>query len=304
MRVVALAGGTGSAKLLRGLSNLRVNLTVVGNVGDNIWMHGLYICPDLDIAMYTLAGIADKKQGWGIEGDTYEFLSQLRSLGEETWFKLGDRDLATHVIRTKLLKDGKTLTEVTETLRKELRVEEFLLPATDDPLETRIATPAGLIHLQEFWVRDHGRPRVTGVVYDGSSKAMPTERATKAITDADRVVICPANPVTSIGPMLALPGFVESLSTTAARVTALSPMLGRAPFTGPAAKLLRAVGVRSDSLGVAKQYAAFLDAIIIDRRDASLMTRVEELGVACLISSTRIRDGGDEIRLARELLEA
>jgi len=304
LKVVALAGGTGSAKLLRGLSSLRVKLTIIGNVGDNIWMHGLYICPDLDIAMYTLAGIANREQGWGVEGDTFEFLSDLGSLGGETWFRLGDRDLATHVIRTKLLKDGKTLTEVTETLREELGVREVILPATDDPVETRIATPAGLIHLQEFWVRDRGRPRVTGVVYDGASKAAPTEQATRAIADADRVVICPANPVTSIGPMLAIAGLVESLSKTPARVTALSPMIGRAPFSGPAAKLMKAVGVRTDSVGVAERYSGFLDAIIIDRSDAALGRTVERLGVACEVSDTSLRDERDGARLAGELLEA
>lgn len=304
MKVVALAGGTGSAKLLRGLSALGVDLTVVANVGDNVWMHGLYVCPDLDIAMYTLAGLADRRQGWGIEGDTFRTLAQLGQIGEPTWFALGDMDIATQIVRTKMLREGLTLTSITEKLRIAFHVAQTILPLTDDPVESRILTPAGYAHLQEFWVRDRGRPVVRGVTYKGASRARLSEDVGKAIERADRVVLCPANPVTSIRPMLAVPGFSIGLSRTKARVTALSPMVGRAPFSGPAGKLMKAVGMRPDSVGVAQMYSEFLDSLIIDRSDAGLAAEIEELGIKCTFSDTLMRDRSDEERLSKELVEA
>ena len=304
MRVVALAGGTGSAKLLRGLSALDVDLTVVANVGDNFWVHGLYVCPDLDIAMYTLAGLANRRQGWGIEGDTFRTLAQLGQIGERTWFALGDMDIATQIVRTRMLREGLTLTSVTERLRKAFRVVQVILPLTDDPVETCILTPAGYVHLQEFWVRDRGRPAVRGVAYRGSSQASFTEEVERAIKRADRVVICPANPVTSIGPMLAVPGFSRRLSRTKARVAALSPMVGRVPFSGPAAKLMKAVGMRSDSVGVAQMYSEFLDSLVIDRSDEGIAGQIEELGIKCVPSDTLMKDRSEEKRIAKEMLEA
>ena len=304
MRVVALAGGTGSAKLLRGLSALDVDLTVVANVGDNFWVHGLYVCPDLDIAMYTLAGLANRRQGWGIEGDTFRTLAQLGQIGEPTWFALGDMDIATQIVRTRMLREGLTLTSVTERLRKAFRVVQAILPLTNDPVETRILTPAGYVHLQEFWVRDRGRPAVRSVAYSGSSQARLSEEVERVIKRADRVVICPANPVTSIGPMLAVPGFSRKLSRTKARVAALSPMVGRVPFSGPAAKLMKAVGMRSDSVGVAQMYSEFLDSLVIDRSDEGVEGEIEELGIRCVPSDTLLTDRSEEKRVAKELLEA
>lgn len=304
MRVVALAGGTGSAKLLRGLSALDVDLTVVANAGDNIWVHGLYVCPDLDIAMYTLAGLANRSQGWGIEGDTFRALAQLGRIGEPTWFALGDMDIATQIARTRMLCEGLTLTSVTERLRKAFHVAQAILPVTDDPVETRILTRAGSVHLQEFWVRDRGRPAIKGVAYNGTSQARFTREVEKAIKRADRIVLCPANPVTSIGPMLAVPGFSWELSQTKARLTALSPMVGRAPFSGPAAKLMRAVGIRTDSVGVAQTYSEFLDSLVIDRSDEGLAGEIEELGIKCIPLDTLMRDRSDEKRVAKELLKS
>jgi LPPG:FO 2-phospho-L-lactate transferase len=303
LKVVALAGGTGSAKLLLGLSDLGPDLTVIANVGDNAWMHGLYVCPDVDIALYTLAGIADEARGWGVKGDTFESLAQLKRLGAETWFALGDRDLATHIRRTELLGHGMSLTEATDDLRNKLHVASRVLPATDDPVETQIRTPRGLLHLQEFWVRERGRPRVTGVTYRGSRRAKPTEDVVHAVQRADRVIVCPANPVTSIGPTLAIPGFIGVLERSGVRSTALSPMLGSAPFSGPALKLMKAVGLRPDSLGVAERYSSFLDAIVIDRSDGRLAAGIQDLGLECRLSDTRISSVGDARRLARELLE-
>jgi LPPG:FO 2-phospho-L-lactate transferase len=304
LKVVALAGGTGSAKLLRGFSRLGVDLTVVANVGDNFWVHGLYVCPDVDVAMYTLAGVADPRQGWGVVGDTYEVLSQLKRLGEPAWFKLGDRDLATQVVRTMMILEGRSLTAVTDHLRRSFKVAHPLLPVSDDPVETHILSPGGLQHLQEFWVRRGGRPRVEGVVYAGASSARPSEKVCKAIEAADRVVVCPANPVTSIGPMLAIPQFVDELILAKARVTALSPMVGRAPFSGPAGKLMRGTGERPDSVGVANLYRRFLDSIVIDSKDSGMKAQIEALGVKVLLSDISLDGPEGELRLAQELLAA
>ena len=303
-KVVALAGGTGSAKILRGLAALDVDLTVLGNVGDDYRFYGLPVCPDLDIAMYTLAGVADNARGWGIGGDSFAALKQLSGLGLETWFRLGDMDMAVQVFRRSLIDSGMTLTEATDSLRRALGVSASILPVTDDPLETHIITPRGSLHLQEFWVRERGRPHVVGVEYRGSRSASLTREAKGAIRAADRVVVCPANPVTSIRPMLAVRGTLGALAKSQARISALSPMIGQAPVSGPAAKLMKACGVRVDSVGVAKLYSAFLDSIIIDGSDKEMKEEIESIGVECRLSSTFIRGSADEVRLARELLSA
>jgi LPPG:FO 2-phospho-L-lactate transferase len=304
LKVVALAGGTGSAKLLRGLASLECDLTVVANVGDNVWMHGLYVCPDVDISIYTLAKVADRARGWGIEGDTFTVLKQLGALGEETWFALGDRDLATHILRTRALRGGRTLTQATKELCRAFGVSARVLPATDSPLETRILTTEGEMNLQEFWVKRRGRPHVEGIRYAGAATAPVTVDVERAIGAADSVVVCPANPITSIGPILAIDGLRESLARTPARVSALSPMVGNAPFSGPAAKLMKASGTSPDSLGVAALYLGFLDAMIINRTDRSMAARIQRLGVRCHLSDTELRSSAAERRLAVELLTA
>jgi len=304
MRVVALAGGTGSAKVLRGLYRTETDLTVVANVGDNIWMYGVYVCPDIDIACYTLAGVADRSRGWGIAGDSFEALGSLRRYGEAAWFMLGDRDLATSLRRTKMIREGATLTEVTDSLRKALGLKCRVLPVTDDDVATMITTPAGDLHLQEFWVKEKGLPRVLKVWYRGARSARMTPQVESALEAADRVIICPANPISSIGPMLATPGFTGLLTSSRARVVALSPMEGRNPFSGPAGKLLKAVGVREDSIGVAELYSRFLDGIVISRRDSAMKRKIESLGIDCALSDTLLSSSEDELRLARELLEA
>jgi LPPG:FO 2-phospho-L-lactate transferase len=304
LKVVALAGGTGSAKLLRGLLRLGVDLTVVANVGDNIWIYGVYVCPDIDIACYSLAGIADAAKGWGIEGDTFEVLRSLEGRGVESWFRLGDRDLATCMQRTEMMRAGATLTDATDSERKSLGLKCRVLPVTDDSVETRIDTSKGDIHLQEFWVKEKGRPRASGVRYKGARNSRVTPQVVSAVSRADRVVICPANPVTSIGPMLAVPGFARLLSQSKARVVALSPMEGSAPFSGPAGKLMKATGTRQDSVGVARFYSTFLDGIIISEGDLGLRRDIKTMGVTCLTSNTRIESPKDELRLAKELMRA
>ncbi len=304
MKVVALAGGTGSAKLLRGLNSAAVDLTVIANVGDNAWMYGVYVCPDIDVACYSLAGVADRERGWGVAGDTFEVLKALRLLGVDTWFTLGDRDLATCLARTEMVRQGKTLTEATDAERKSLSLRCDVLPATDDALETRILSDRGDLHLQEFWVRDKGRPRVMGVRYRGASRARVTRQVREAIADADRVVLCPANPVTSIGPILAIPGFRALLAHSKAPKVAVSPMEGKAPFSGPAGRMMKAVGAGQDSSGVAALYEGFLDAILISKKDSALAKGIEASGVRCLLTNTRISSQEDAARLAKEVLRA
>ena len=303
MKVVALAGGTGSAKLLRGLARLRVDLTVVANVGDNFWVYGLYVCPDVDIATYTLAGVADPR-GWGVAGDTFRVLGGLARLGEETWFRLGDRDMAVCLLRTEMMKEGRSLTDATLVIAKSLGVKSRILPATDSPLETRIETPAGDLHIQEFWVRERGRPRVLGVRYRGAPRAKLSPEVAAALGEADRIVVCPANPVTSMGPTLAVGGFRELVSRAGARVVALSPMVGAAPYSGPAGKLLKAMRSRPDSYGVARLYHDFVDCMVISEDDASLEGKIRALGMECLTADTLMKGPGDELRLAKVVVES
>ncbi len=271
---------------------------VVANVGDNFWMSGLYICPDVDTAMYTLAGVSDTVRGWGVRRDTFRTLDQLGRLGGETWFQLGDRDLATHLYRTQMLKQGSNLTKITATLCKSLGVRQRILPSTDSDVETRIRTTSGEMHLQEFWVKHGGRPRVTGVKYAKAGRAVLSSEVRAAISEADRVVFCPGNPITSIGPILAIPGMRELLSGSGARTVAVSPMVGKKPLSGPAGKLMTAVGARHDSVGVAELYSGLVDVLVISDEDLGLKRRVEREGMECVVSETVMRDKRDEVRLA------
>ena len=303
-KVVALAGGSGSSKLLRGLSRIGADLTVICNVGDNFWFHSLYVCPDVDISTYALAGTLDEAKGWGVAGDTVRFIEQLGALGGEAWFRLGDKDLATSILRTKMLKDGHRLTEIADEIRTRLGVRQRILPSSDDPVETKVRTTSGVMHLQEFWVREKGVPEVLGVDYEGASKAAQTMESEAALAEADRVVLCPANPISSIGPMLAIGGVAEALKSTKARVVAVSPMHGTSPFSGPAAKFMRGAGVRTDSVGVAKVYAGFLDCLVISASDTFLAGEIREMGIDVRTTDTAMSSHEDEVRVAREALEA
>lgn len=304
MKLVALAGGTGSAKLLRGLKSEIGKFTVIANVGDNVWTHGLYVCPDIDIAMYTLAGIADTRKGWGVKGDSFRMLEQMALLRGETWFRLGDRDLAIHLLRTEMLKEGKTLTEVTVFALDALKVRQRILPVTDAQVETRVLTKEGDLHLQEFWVRRRARVAVNDVVYKGAREAHPTQEVASAVDEADRIVICPGNPVTSIMPILAVDGMQKLLASSKAEKIAVSPMIGSRPFSGPAGKIMRALGQGTDSVAVSKMYARLIDKIVIDESDVQMKGKIEELGVRCLATRTAMNNHSQERRLASFLLEA
>lgn len=305
-RVVVLSGGTGSAKFLRGLQKIS-RFTVVANVGDNAWFHGLYICPDVDTVTYTLAGIADSGRGWGIQGDEFRGLAQLKRLGAKgTWFNIGDKDMATHLFRTAMMREGRSLTEVTSAIARGLGVRRWtILPATDEHVETRIVTAEmGEMHLQEFWVREKGRPTPTGVRYVGVRRARTTGEVAKSIASAERIVFAPANPVTSIMPILSIGGFREILLKAKGRKVAVSPMIGEGSFSGPAARLMVARGLSPTSEGVARLYKGLVDALILDESDRAQADVIEKAGVSCRFTSTLMRTAGDEERLAKVAMEA
>lgn len=299
--ITILAGGTGSVKLVRGLAKVEKDITVISNVGDNVWLYGLYICPDVDTVLYGLAGMVDEKRGWGIKGDTFSFLDQLAKSGERPWFALGDRDLATHVIRTSMIRQGRGLSQVTAFLAEKLGISARVLPATDDEVPTMIDTSKGEMHLQEFWVKNRGRPRVTGVRYSGAEKARASTAAADAIKSSERIIIAPGNPVSSIGPMLAIEGLRLELAKARERVVAVSPIIGGRPLSGPAAKYMKAIGLASTALGVAELYHKVAGTLVISGSDRHLSKNIEKIGMRAYEADIMMKNMQDEARLARYL---
>ena len=300
--ITVLSGGTGSVKLVRGLARTsKEDIAIIVNVGDNVWMHGLYVCPDVDTILYGLAGILDEERGWGIKGDSFHFLEQMKLLGEDVWFKLGDKDLATHILRTRLIKEGLSLSEATDIIRIKLGVRQKVLPATNEPVETYVITEVGKLHFQEFWVKRGGRDRVLGVEYKGAEYAKPAPEVLDSIARARRIIICPANPITSIGPILAIPSVKEEL-TRAKEVVAVSPIIGSEAISGPAGRLMKGLGIDVSSVGVANLYSEFLDVMVIDEEDVKLKERIEELGIKVFTTRILMRGREDEERLARLLI--
>jgi LPPG:FO 2-phospho-L-lactate transferase len=303
--LTALAGGVGAAKLLTGIAKVidPKELTVIGNTGDDIELHGLHISPDLDIAAYTLAGIVNENKGWGIREDTFECLDALKVFSGREWFNLGDRDLATHIFRTHLLQQGYSLTEVTKKVCAALGVQTKILPMTDDRFETRIVTKAGTVHFEEYLVKQGAKEEVQGVEFFGVENAKPALGVVEAIEEAQRVVICPSNPVVSIGPILSVKGIREALKRTAAVVVGVSPIIGGKPVKGPADKLLRGLGVEVSAFAVAELYADFLDVFVIDWVDAAERERIEALGLKAVVTDTLMRNVEEKVRLAKTVLD-
>jgi LPPG:FO 2-phospho-L-lactate transferase len=252
--------------------------------------------------MYTLAGMSDSAKGWGVQDDTFGVLAQLEKHGAETWFKLGDRDIATHILRTHLLRAGLRLSDVTDRLRTHLGVKTRILPMSDDEIETRIETSEGEISFQEYFVKQRWQPEVKNVFYAGVEKSRPAPGVLEAINDAAKIVICPSNPVTSIGPILAIPGVRNALIETKAPVVGISPMIGKSAISGPAHKLMAAQGIDPSALGAAKGYADLLDQFVIDREDERLRGKIEALGIKILETPVIMKSLDDKRRLAREVL--
>jgi len=302
--IVALTGGTGGAKLVEGLAAIvdPSELTIVCNTGDDCVFHGLSISPDLDTITYTLAGLSDTQKGWGIKGDTFTALEQLRRLGNDAWFNLGDKDLATHITRTRLLRQGRKLSEITEQIRSALGVVAKILPMSDDRFETRVKTPAGEISFQEFFVKERWAPDVLAVRFVGAEEARPAPGVLNAIRDAGAIIICPSNPVTSIGPILAVPKIRTALKKADAPVVGVSPIIGKMALSGPAHKLLSISGWDASPVGVAQAYADFLDILFIDQNDYAVAGQIKNLGVKAFCADIRMTSVADKKRLARQVL--
>lgn len=303
--ITVLAGGVGAARFLTGLITLveEDDLTVIVNTGDDIELHGLHISPDIDIVMYTLAGIENKTSGWGVQGDTFQCLKALGKYGCETWFNLGDKDLATHIYRTYLLKKGLRLSETTTELCRALGLKVKILPMTDDRFETRIITRTGSIHFQEYLVKRSARDDVLGVEFIGIEDARPAQGVIDSVMNADEVVICPSNPIVSIGTILSVNGVREALKRTRAKKVAISPIIAGAPVKGPADKLMNGLGLEVSAFSVANLYKDFIGAFILDTADSEGKTRIEELGIKVKITNTIMKSLYDKVKLAEAVLD-
>jgi LPPG:FO 2-phospho-L-lactate transferase len=300
---VALAGGVGGAKLAQGLAALAPDaLTVVVNTADDFDLYGLRICPDLDTVLYTLAGIADPVQGWGVAGDTTAALDAIARLGRDPWFKLGDRDLATHVLRTERLRAGAPLsTEIAE-FADALGVRSRVVPMTDDRAATMVETPDGTLAFQDYFVLRRQTDEVTGVVFAGAERAAPAPGVLGAFATAEAIVVCPSNPFVSIGPILAVPGVAAAIARSAAPVVAVSPIVGGQAIKGPAAKMFASLGLEPSALAVARRYVGTIDGLVIDEVDAALAPEIDALGIRPLVTRTVMGGLDDRARLAAETI--
>ena len=303
-KITALGGGVGASKLLLGLYNEMdpAGLTIIVNTGDDIVVHGLKISPDLDIVTYTLAGIVDPEKGWGIRGETFHALKRLAAYGRANWFNLGDRDLATHIHRSALIEEGKTLSEAAEAIRTALGVKARIVPMSDDPVPTMIASNEGSMHFQEYLVKRRAEPIVKGIQFRGVGAARPALGVLEAIAEAERIIICPSNPLISIGPILAVPGVREQLQARKKDVFAVCPIVGGKSLKGPSDKMLSQLGYEATALGVAKLYADFTGTLVIDTADKAAAKSISALGMKVVILPTVMKTFSQKRKLARSLL--
>ena len=311
--ITVLAGGVGAARFLQGLLAVHPfsDVTIVSNVGDDTEFFGLHVSPDIDIVLYHLAGIADEERGFGVRDDTFHTLDALSRFGYDTWFRLGDRDLATCLTRTHLLRRGLTLAEATAEIARALGVPAAVIPATNDRLRTKVRTDAGLLDFQEFFVKRRAGDPVREIIFDGADSAGPADGVLEAIAAADAVLVTPSNPLISIAPILAVPGLRDALRSTQAKVVAVSPIVGGAAIKGPAARMLRDQGLEASAVTIARLYADFLDAIVIDSVDADLAPQIEAAdphgsrqGLAVTVTDTIMSSMERKAALARATLRA
>jgi LPPG:FO 2-phospho-L-lactate transferase len=303
-RIVALAGGVGASKLLLGLYKELdpAALTIIVNTGDDLVLHGLKISPDLDIVTYTLAGVVDPKKGWGLRRETFHALQHLAAYGRPNWFNLGDRDLATHIHRTALLAEGKTLTQAADSIRKALGVKARILPMSDSSIPTIIDSDEGPLHFQEYLVKRRAEPVVKGIRFEGAQSAQPAPGVLEAIRSADRILICPSNPLISIGPILAVPGVRDAIVARKADVFAVCPIVGGKSLKGPSDKMLSQLGHAATALGVAKLYADFVGTLVIDPADYWQNSAIRELGMRVAVTPTVMKTLARKRRVAHALL--
>ena len=290
--VLVLAGGVGAARFLEGVVQAvdPARVAVIVNTGDDTELYGLNICPDIDTVLYTLSGLVETSQGWGVRGDTYQALEMFERLGRERWFLLGDRDLALHIHRTELLRQGLTMTEVTADLVKRLGLAVQLLPMSDQPVRTQIRTPDGWLAFQEYFVHRRSQDEVLEIRYDGADTASPAPGLIDTIMNASIILISPSNPLVSVGTILALAGVRDAMRTTPAKIIGVSPIVGGATIKGPADRMMRGLGMEVSAVGVARAYADFLDVLVIDNQDADLAAAVEQEGVRAVVTDTIMRD--------------
>lgn len=308
--VTAIAGGVGAAKLLVGLCEIagKGAVTAVVNTGDDCRLHGLHISPDLDTVTYWLAGLNNAELGWGIKDETWRAMDELAALGGDAWFRLGDRDLATHLLRTGELARGATLTEVTAKIREARNLPANLLPMSNDPVETQVlaelAEGATTLAFQEYFVKHQHQPRVLGLEFRGAAQATPAPGVLEAIGNSARLVICPSNPLLSIGPVLALPAIEQAMRSRRDDVVAVSPIVGGRALKGPAAEVMEALGHEATALGVARLLAPFAATLVVDEEDAELAQAIEAEGLRCIVTDTVMVDAAASRRLAEVVLGA
>ena len=304
--ITVIAGGVGAARFLQGLLAVHSpsEVTIVSNVGDDAEFFGLHVSPDIDSVLYHLSGLADEERGFGITGDTYAVLEALPRYGYDTWFKLGDRDLATCIARTHLLRRGKTLTEATGELADALVVPATILPVTNDRLRTMIRTDEEVLEFQEYFVKRRTEGHAREIIFEGVDEAVPSPGVIEAIREADGVIISPSNPLVSIGPALAVAGVREALRATECRVAAVSPIVGGRALKGPADRMLRDQGMEASAVSIARLYEDFLDVLVIDAADEALVPEIEALGVDVVVTDTIMKSMAKKSALARTVLAA
>lgn len=306
IKVVALAGGVGGARLADGLARTLPSgsLTVIVNIGDDFNHLGLRVCPDLDTVCYTLAGIANPETGWGLRDETFSVFDAVTALGGPDWFRLGDRDLATHLERTRRLGQGETLSHITVDFCRRWGVSTHVLPASDDPVPTIVLTDMGELAFQEYFVHQQCQPRVNGFRFDGVAQARPAPGVLEALTGADLLVICPSNPWVSIDPILVIPGIRPAIlaHTGLLPVVAVSPIIAGRTVKGPAAKMFSELGIDPTAMAVADHYKGLLSGIVIDRQDEAIRRQIQELGVAVSVTDTIMRNEDQRLYLAKETL--
>jgi LPPG:FO 2-phospho-L-lactate transferase len=304
--ITVLTGGTGGAKFVDGLRQIvpPEELTIIVNTGDDLLWWGLYVSPDLDSITYMLANKLSQERGWGVKGDTFLCLTAMGQMGQPAWLHVGDRDLATHILRSKLLAEGKTLSEATSEIVSKLGIKTRILPMSDSRVETRVLTPAGDLNFQEYFVERWYQDPVESVRFAGAADATPAPGVIEAIRSAELVLLAPSNPATSIGPILAVPGIREALRESRARTVAVSPIVGGAAVSGPAGTLMAAQGFAVSIAGVADCYHDFLDLLVVDSADADAAESLRNTGVRVHCTATIMRKNEDRIALAKTVLQA
>jgi LPPG:FO 2-phospho-L-lactate transferase len=304
--ITVLAGGVGAARFLQGLLAVHrpSDITIVSNVGDDAEFFGLHVSPDIDIVLYHLAGLSDEERGFGLKGDTFNVIDAIARYGYDTWFRLGDRDLATCVTRTDLLRRGRTLAEATAEIASALLVPARIIPVTNDRLRTQIRTDEGLLDFQEYFVHRRTEGHLREVVFEGADKASPAPGVIEAIAEASAVIITPSNPLVSVGPILSVTGLRDALKSTPARLVAVSPLVGGRALKGPADRMLRDQGMEANAVSIARIYQDFLDLLVIDDVDKDLKPQIEALGVDVVVTDTIMASMEKKSALARTVIEA